>query len=178
MEKQTDIFSLVNRVETGPSVGKRVFIAKNATVIGETYLADDANVWFHACLRADIAPIYIGKGTNVQDSSIFHVGFELPVKVGDYTTIGHNVNLHGCTIGSRVLVGIGAVVLDGAVISDDSIVAAGTLVPPGKTFPSGVMIMGNPAKVTRELQEKDYVHIRENSEHYMLFKDIYIEKGF
>jgi carbonic anhydrase/acetyltransferase-like protein (isoleucine patch superfamily) len=109
---------------------------------------------------------------------MFHVGFNLPVKVGDYTTIGHNVNLHGCTIGDRVLVGIGAIVLDGAVIADDSIVAAGTLVPPGKTFPSGVMIMGNPAKVTRKLEEKDYIHIRANAEHYMSFKNIYIERGF
>jgi carbonic anhydrase/acetyltransferase-like protein (isoleucine patch superfamily) len=178
MKKQTDIFTFINRIETGASVGKRVFIAKNATVIGETYLADDANLWFHTCLRADIAPIYVGKGTNVQDASIVHVGFDLPVKVGEYTTIGHNVNLHGCTIGSRVLVGIGAIVLDGAVISDDSIVAAGTLVPPGKTFPSGVMVMGNPAKVTRELVEKDYLRIRENAEYYLSFKDIYIERDF
>ncbi|MDR2400343.1 MAG: gamma carbonic anhydrase family protein [Deferribacteraceae bacterium] len=172
---------LRERLLKGPIAGRRVFVADNATVIGAVHLGDDTSVWFQTCIRADVNEIHIGSGSNVQDGSVLHVGWSYTLRIGENTTVGHNVNLHGCTIGNNVLVGLGAIVLDGALISDDTIIAAGSVVAPRKTFPPKVMLMGSPAKVARELNDDDLEFIRSHTSHYIQYKDTYISlkaRGF
>jgi carbonic anhydrase/acetyltransferase-like protein (isoleucine patch superfamily) len=172
--EQIDQNLMRERIEKGPILGKRVFIAPGASVIGEVHLGDDTSVWFQTCIRADVDEIHIGSGSNVQDGSVLHVGWGRPIKIGKNTTVGHNVNLHGCFIGDNVLVGLGAIVLDGALISDNTIIAAGSVVPPRKSFPPKVMLMGSPAKVVRELNDYDFEFIRQHTIHYVQYKDIYL----
>jgi carbonic anhydrase/acetyltransferase-like protein (isoleucine patch superfamily) len=169
-----DKYLMADRLRKGPTIGKRVFIAEHSTVIGSVWLGDDTSVWFQTCIRGDVDEIHIGNSSNIQDGSVLHVGWGKPIHIGEHTTVGHNVNLHGCTVGNRVLVGLGAIVLDGAVISDDTIVAAGSVVTPRKTFPPKVMLMGSPAKVTRELTDEDLVFIRHHSDHYVQYKNLYL----
>jgi gamma-carbonic anhydrase len=145
-----------------PRLGKNVFIAPNATVIGDVELGDEASVWFGAVIRGDVFPIRFGARTNVQDGSVVHVtGGSAATTVGDDVTIGHMVLLHGCTVGSRCLVGMGSIVLDGAVIGDECLIAAGSLVAPRTVIPPGSMVMGRPAKVIRPLREADFAMVRE-----------------
>lgn len=153
--------------ELHPQCGNNVWVAPNATVIGDVHLADDASVWWNAVLRADTAPIHIGAGSNIQDGSVLHVDYDTPLTLGQGVTVGHMVMLHGCTIGDHCLIAIGAIVLNRAVIGKNSIVAAGALVPEGKEFPEGVMIMGAPAKVIRNLTEKELAYLAYPGEHYV-----------
>jgi carbonic anhydrase/acetyltransferase-like protein (isoleucine patch superfamily) len=145
-----------------PRLGRDVFIAPNATVIGDVELGDEASVWFGAVIRGDVFPIRFGARTNVQDGSVVHVtGGRAATAVGDDVTIGHMVLLHGCTVGSRCLIGMGSILLDGAVIGDECLVAAGSLVAPRTVIPPRSMVMGRPAKVVRPLAEDDLAMVRE-----------------
>ncbi len=151
-----------------PKIGTDVFVADTARVIGEVELGDEASIWYGAILRGDIGKIVIGKRSNVQDNSVLHITPpDYPVIIGDDVTVGHGVILHGCKIGSRSLIGMGAVVLDGVEIGEESIVAAGAVVPPGKKFPPRSLIMGVPAKVVREVRDEDVKAILENAEEYV-----------
>ncbi len=151
-----------------PILGLGVFVAPNATVIGDVHLGDEASVWFNVVLRGDVYPIRFGARTNVQDGSVIHVtGGKSATTVGDDVTIGHMVLLHGCTVGSRCLVGMGSIVLDDAEIGDDCLVAAGSLVAPRAKFPPRSMILGRPAKVVRALTEADLAMVREGGELYV-----------
>ncbi len=151
-----------------PTLGARVYVAPNAAVIGDVTLGDDASVWFGATLRGDLEPIRIGARTNIQDGSVVHVtGGASGVVVGDDCTVGHMALVHGCTVGSRVLVGMGATVLDGAVIEDDVVIAAGSLVPPRMHVPRMSMVMGRPAKIVRPLVERDLEWIRSSVKTYV-----------
>jgi gamma-carbonic anhydrase len=145
-----------------PQLGRDVFIAPNATVIGDVALGDEASVWFGAVIRGDVFPIRFGARTNVQDGSVVHVtGGQAATTIGDDVTIGHMVLLHGCTVGSRCLIGMGSIVLDNAEIGDECLVAAGSLVAPRTVIPPRSMVMGRPAKVVRPLGEKDLAMVRE-----------------
>lgn len=170
----------LTRLQRKPSAGKGVFIAKNAVVVGEVHLADHVSIWYSVVARGDVAPIYIGRNSNVQDGSVLHVAEDMPVVIGENVSVGHGGNLHGCTVGNNVLVGIGAIVLNGAVIGDNSIVAAGSLVPQGKIFPPGVMIMGSPAKNIRPLTNKEIQWVAQNAANYLEYKNVYLEgeRGF
>ncbi|HXN32431.1 MAG TPA: gamma carbonic anhydrase family protein [Polyangiaceae bacterium] len=151
-----------------PAVGRDVFIADGAVVVGDVILGDQASVWFGAVVRGDCFPIRIGARTNVQDGAIVHVtGGRARATVGDEVTIGHTAVLHGCTIGNRCLIGIGSIVLDDAVIGDDSLVAAGSLVTPGTLVPPRSVVMGRPARVTRVASEQDLERIREGAARYI-----------
>jgi len=144
-----------------PTLGRDVYVAPSASVIGDVTLGDGASVWFGTVLRGDVMPIVIGARTNIQDGSVVHVtGGRARTHVGDDVTVGHMVLLHGCTVGSRVLVGMGSVLLDECVIEDDVFVGAGSLVTPGTRIPSGSLAMGRPAKVVRALTELDREWIR------------------
>lgn len=144
-----------------PTVGERVYIAPNAAVIGDVTLGDDASVWFSVTIRGDLEPIRIGARTNVQDGSVIHVtGGQNGVSVGDDCTIGHLALVHGCTIGDRVLVGMGSTVLDGAVVGDDVVIGAGSLVTPRMVIPPMSLVMGRPAKVIRPLTEADQAWVK------------------
>lgn len=142
------------------------FVAPNATVIGRVTLEAQASVWFNCVLRGDCDEIIVGQGSNVQDASVLHtdVGFQL--RIGANCTIGHMVMLHGCEIGEGSLVGIKAVILNGSKIGRNSLVGAGTLIPERKTYPDGVLIMGTPGKVVRELSPQEIQGLQVNAQFY------------
>ncbi|HEY2928555.1 gamma carbonic anhydrase family protein, partial [Piscinibacter sp.] len=130
-------------------------------------LAEDANVWFGAVLRGDNEALRIGRGSNVQDGTVMHTDMGYPLTIGDKVTIGHQVMLHGCTVGDGSLIGIHAVVLNGAKIGRHCLVGAGSLVPEGKEFPDGSLIVGTPARVVRQLTPEQIEGLERNAEHYV-----------
>lgn len=145
-----------------PKLAPRVWVAESASVIGDVEIGEDSSIWFGTVLRGDVFPIRVGARTNIQDGCVVHVtGGLASTTIGDDVTVGHMALVHGCTIGDRVLVGMGSVVLDGAVIESDAILAAGSLLPPRGHVPSGMMAMGRPAKVVRALTAADRERIRE-----------------
>jgi len=151
-----------------PSLGRNVFVAPGSWLIGDLVVGDFSSVWFNVVVRADVHFIRVGKRTNIQDGSVVHVGSENgPTHVGDEVTVGHGVILHGCAIGDRCLVGMGAVVLNNAVVPDGCIVAAGALIPPGKTFPREHLLLGSPAKALRKVTAEELEHIRDSAEKYV-----------
>jgi len=151
-----------------PTLGRDVFVAEGAVVVGDVVLGDQASVWFGAVVRGDCFPIRIGSRTNVQDAAVVHVtSGRASTAIGDDVTIGHAAVVHGCTIGHRCLIGIGSIVLDGAVIGDDSLVAAGSLVTPGARVPSRSVVIGRPARVVRAVTEEDLQRIREGAASYL-----------
>jgi len=139
-----------------PRLGRGVFVAPTASVIGDVVLGDDVSVWFGAVIRGDESPIVIGRGTNVQDGTIIHSNRGGPdVVIGEHVTIGHGARLHGCHIEASALIGIGAIILDGAVVESGAIVAAGTLVPPRKRVPAGQLWAGSPATYRRPVSDDE-----------------------
>lgn len=143
------------------------FVAANATVVGNVHLAPQSSVWFNAVLRGDNDRISIGARSNVQDAAVLHTDPGLELVVGDGVTIGHQAMLHGCSVGDNSLIGIGSTILNRAVIGRDSVVGAHALVTEGKTFPDGVLIVGAPAKVVRELDAHEIEGIRRSAEVYV-----------
>src|SRR3984957_16722589 len=144
-----------------PTLGRDVFVADNATVIGDVHLGDGASVWFGAVLRGDYYPIRVGARSNLQDNVVVHItAGHASTSIGDDVTVGHSAVIHGCTIGSRVLVGMGSIVLDGAVIGDDSFIAAGSLVTPRTVIPARSFVLGRPARVVREARPEELEAIR------------------
>jgi carbonic anhydrase/acetyltransferase-like protein (isoleucine patch superfamily) len=151
-----------------PRLGKNVFVAQTATVLGRVTLGDEASVWYGCVVRGDVGTITIGARTNIQDLTVIHVTTnKFDTRLGDDVVVGHRVVLHGCTIGNRVLVGMGAIVMDGAEIGDGSLIGAGALVTPGTKVPPGSLVLGSPAKVVRALTEKERQGITENAAHYV-----------
>lgn len=150
-----------------PNLGKNVFIAEGAQIIGDVQIEDEGSVWYNSVIRGDLATIKIGKRSNIQDMTVIHVKQGQPVIIEDEVSIGHSVILHGCTIKSGSLIGMGAIILDGAVIGEETLVAAGSLVTENKVFPPRVLIMGSPAKVFRELTEKELFSLRSISSRYV-----------
>ena len=151
-----------------PRLAEGVFVAPNATVLGDVELGEGSSVWGGAVLGGDVFPIRIGARTNIQDNAVVHVtGGVASTTVGDDVTVGHLALVHGCTIGSRCLVGMGSVVLDGAIVEDECFIAAGALVPPGMRVPARSMVMGRPGKVVRTLREADLEQIRTAAELYV-----------
>jgi carbonic anhydrase/acetyltransferase-like protein (isoleucine patch superfamily) len=145
-----------------PTLGERVYIDPMAAVIGDVHLGDDCSVWPHTVIRGDMHRIRIGARCSIQDGSVLHITHAStyepeghPLTLGDDVTVGHRAVLHGCTIGNRVLIGIGAIVMDGAIIEDEVVIAAGSLVPPGKKLEGGFLYVGSPAKPARTLTEKE-----------------------
>ncbi len=144
-------------------------------VIGDVVMGEDCSAWFHAVIRGDVNFIRIGDRTNVQDLCMLHVTHDThPLIIGDDVTIGHNVVLHGCTIRNRVLVGMGAIIMDGAVIEEDSVVGAGALITEGTIVPPKSLILGSPAKVTRPVTEQELAWIRESAQNYMHYARQYL----
>ena len=160
-----------------PTLGARAFVDVSAQVIGDVELGDDASVWMNAVIRGDVNRIQIGARANVQDSSVLHVTSRHPTVVGEEATIAHSVNLHGCTVEPRCLVGIGALVLNGAVVGEESIVAAGALVPEGMQVPARSLVMGVPARVRRPVTEEERAGLRASAENYVGYKDTYRAEG-
>ena len=158
------IFSLGDRRPVFEGSGH--FVAGSATLIGDVRLGDGASVWFSAVVRADNDRIAIGAGSNVQDGAVLHTDEGYPLEVGENVTIGHQAMLHGCRIGPDVLIGIGSTILNGAVIGRHSVVGAQALVTENKVFPDGVLILGSPARVVRELKADEIALISQAASSY------------
>lgn len=160
-----NVFALGDKT---PILGRDVFVAPNASVIGDVVLGDEASVWFGVVLRGDMFPIRVGARTNIQDNTVLHVtGGRAATTVGDDVTIGHSAIVHGCTVGNGCLIGMGSIVLDNAIIEDECFIAAGALVPPGMRVPARSMVMGRPGKVVRTLGERDLLEMAAAAQIYV-----------
>ena len=164
-----------------PQLGQRVYVDTSAVVVGDVVLGDDVSVWPQVAIRGDMHAIRIGPRTSVQDGCVLHITHAgpynpdgWPLTIGADVTIGHNATLHGCTIGDRVLIGMGAIVMDGAVVEEEVVIAAGALVTPGKTLRSGYLYAGSPAREMRPLSEKEQTYFLYSAENYVGLKNRYL----
>jgi carbonic anhydrase/acetyltransferase-like protein (isoleucine patch superfamily) len=149
-----------------PTLGRDAWIAPSADLIGDARLGDEASVWFGAVIRADNTPILVGARTNIQESAMLHSDAGAPLTVGEEVTVGHHAILHGCTVGARSLIGMGAILLNHAVIGEECIVGAGALVTEGKEFPARSLIVGAPARAIRQLDERAVAMLKASAAHY------------
>jgi len=166
------IYSIQNHA---PQIARDALVVDNATVIGRVTLGAGASVWFNAVVRGDGDDIVIGAGTNVQDGAVLHVDPGFPLKIGERVSVGHQAMLHGCTIGNGSLIAIKALVLNGAVIGEQCLVGAGAVVTEGKTFPPRSLLIGAPAKVMRELTDKDLAMLKHAADSYARRAAVYRE---
>jgi gamma-carbonic anhydrase len=151
-----------------PKIPKSVFIAPSADVIGDVTMGENASIWFQTVVRGDINTIKIGARTNIQDLSLCHVTRKTaPLIIGDDVTVGHKVTLHGCIIGNRVLVGMGAIILDQAEIGEDCFIGAGALVTQRLKIPPRSLVLGSPAKVVRQLKDSEVKGILDSAKNYV-----------
>ena len=144
-----------------------IFIAPGAIVMGDVTLGEGVGVWYHATIRGDKAPIIIGNGSNVQDNAVVHVDTNHAVKIGEHVTIGHSAIIHGCEIGDNSLIGMGAIIMNGARIGRNCIVAAGALVTQNTQIPDNSLVLGNPAKIKREVTAEEIAANLRNAQAYV-----------
>jgi carbonic anhydrase/acetyltransferase-like protein (isoleucine patch superfamily) len=171
-------------LNTSPSIDQTCYVDAMSVVIGDVVLGENVSVWPFACIRGDVNHIRIGKNSNIQDHAMLHVSHKKadkpegsPLIIGEDVTIGHHVNLHGCRIGNRVLVGINTVILDDVIIEDDVMIGAGSLVPPGKRLESGYLYMGSPVKQVRALTEKERNFLPYSAQNYVKVSRNYLEQA-
>jgi len=164
-----------------PQLGERVMIDATSVVIGNVSLADDVGIWPLVVIRGDVNHVTIGKRSNIQDGSVLHLTHKsaanpdgYPLVIGEDVTVGHKAMLHGCTIGNRVLVGMGAILLDGVVVEDDVMIGAGSLVSPGKRLESGFLYLGSPAKKVRPLTSGEIEGLLYSANNYVSWKNDYL----
>lgn len=151
-----------------PDISEEVFIAQSADIIGDVTIEEDCSIWFGAVLRGDEGCIKVRRGTNIQDNCTVHItDAEHPTEIGEFVTLGHGAIVHGCRIGNYCLIGMGSIVLDGAEIGDYSILGAGSMVTGDKKIPSGVLALGSPAKVIRELTEEEKKNLEKSARYYI-----------
>lgn len=166
-----------------PQIGPRVMIDPSSVVIGNVELADDVSIWPLVAIRGDVNAVKIGARSNIQDGCVLHVTHQsdynpagYPLLIGEDVTVGHKAMLHGCTIGNRVLVGMGSILLDGAVIEDDVMIGAGSLVTPGKRLESGYLYVGSPARRVRALTPAEIEGLLYSANNYVSWKDEYLSE--
>jgi len=159
---------IVDYGQSSPELGNGVFIAPNATVLGQVEIGADSSIWYGCVLRGDVGRITIGERTNIQDLSVIHVTTDkFDTIVGDDVTVGHRVILHGCTIEAGALIGMGSIVMDGATVGCGALVGAGAVVTPGTQIPPGGVALGAPAKVVRTLSQEDQDELARSAPHYV-----------
>ncbi len=156
-----------------PSIHPSVFLAENASVIGDVTVGKDSSIWYGAVLRGDINAIRIGERTNIQDGSVLHVTHACGVDIGDDVTVGHQAMVHGCSIGNASLIGMSAVVLDNARVGSHALVAAGSVVREGFVVPDGCLVAGVPARVVRSLSGEEQQELLASAEHYVGYSRTY-----
>ena len=149
-----------------PNIEKAALVADSADIVGDVTVGEDSTIWFNVVLRGDIAPVVVGKGTNIQEGCVLHVDPDTPCTVGDNVTIGHGAIIHGTKIGDRCLIGMGAILLSNSEIGEDSVVGAGALVKEGQIFPPRSIIVGAPAKKIKELTDADIERIGKIAKRY------------
>lgn len=166
-----------------PSLGSDIYIDNSAVLVGDISLADDVSIWPLVAARGDVNTITIGSRTNIQDGSVLHVTRKSPsnpqgnpLVIGDDVTVGHKCMLHGCQLGNRILVGMGAIIMDGVVVEDDVFIGAGSLVPPNKTLVSGYLYVGNPVKQVRPLKESEANFLKQSAINYVELKNDYLSE--
>ena len=158
-----------------PTIASNAFLEDTAIVVGDVVIDSESSVWFNSVIRGDVHYIRIGHRTNVQDLSLLHVTHDAhPLLIGDDVTIGHHVVLHGCTIGNRVLIGMGSIVMDGAVIEDDCIIGAGSLVTESSVITSFSLALGSPARIKRPIKEQELNWIKESANNYIQYAKQYM----
>ncbi|WP_339026861.1 gamma carbonic anhydrase family protein [Leclercia pneumoniae] len=164
-----------------PETGERVMIDSSSVVIGDVRLGDDVSIWPLVAIRGDVNYVSIGARSNIQDGSVLHVTHKSsynpegnPLVIGENVTVGHKVMLHGCTIGNRVLVGMGSILLDGVIVEDDVMIGAGSLVPQNKRLESGYLYLGSPIKQIRPLKETEIEGLKYSANNYVKWKDEYL----
>lgn len=169
--------------ELFPAIGDRVMIDASSVIVGDVRLANDVSIWPLVAARGDVNYIQIGARSNIQDGSVLHVTHKSaknpegnPLIVGEDVTVGHKVMLHGCTIGNRVLVGMGSILLDGVIVEDDVMIGAGSLVPQHKRLESGFLYIGSPVKQVRPLKEAELEGLRYSANNYVKWKDDYLNQ--
>ncbi|MGY0693203.1 gamma carbonic anhydrase [Virgibacillus sp. FSP13] len=168
--------------DSKPKIDQSVFIAKDASIIGDVTIGEQSNVWFNTVIRGDVAPTHIGKRVSIQDLSMIHQSPGNPAIVEDDVTVGHQVTLHGAVIRKNALIGMGSIILDGAEVGESAFIGAGSLIPPGKKIPPHSLALGRPAKVVRNLTEEDYAEMDrvrksyvEKGQYYKLHTDLGID---
>lgn len=166
-----------------PQLGERVYVDSTSVLVGDIRIGDDSSIWPLVAARGDVNHIRIGERTNIQDGSVLHVTHKsaenpkgYPLIIGNDVTIGHKVMLHGCEIHDRVLVGMGAIVLDNVVVESDVMIGAGSLVPPGKILESGYLYVGSPVKQARPLSDKERAFLQKSANNYVQNKNDYINE--
>lgn len=166
-----------------PKLGAQVYVDESAVIVGDVTCGEDVSIWPLVAARGDVNTIRIGARTNIQDGTVLHVtrrsvkspqGY--PLTIGEDVTVGHKCMLHGCTLGNRILVGMGAIIMDGAVVKDDVFIGAGCLVPPNKVLESGYLYVGSPAKQARKLNDEEVAFLKTSATNYLTLKDEYLEE--
>ena len=165
-----------------PKLAENVLIDDSAVIVGDVEIAQDVSIWPLVAARGDVNHIRIGARTNIQDGTVLHVTRKedsnpegYPLIIGDDVTVGHKCMLHGCKLGNRILVGMGAIVMDGVTVEDEVFIGAGTLVPPNKVLKSGYLYVGNPMKQARPLKESERAFLKESALNYVKLKNEYLE---
>ena len=167
---------LIEMAKGKPKISEGCFIAPSAVLVGDIKMGKNCSFWFNSTIRGDVMPIEMGEDCNIQDNAVVHGTYKkCGAKLGNKVSVGHSAILHGCEIGDRVLVGMGTIIMDQAKISSDSLVAAGSLVTEGSEFPPGVLIMGRPAKVKRELNEDELQFLNQSASNYKEYKSWFSE---
>ena len=167
-----------------PTIGKNTYIDHSSVLVGDIKIDENVSIWPLVAARGDVNTISIGKNTNIQDGTVLHVtrksdsnpaGF--PLIIGEDVTVGHHCMLHGCQLGNRILVGMGAIIMDGVVVEDDVFIGAGTLVPPNKILKSGYLYVGNPMKQARPLKESEQKFLKQSAINYINLKNDYLSEA-
>ncbi len=165
---------MLSYLDKYPRIGEGCFVAPNATLVGDVTLKDGVSVWFGAVLRGDVAPIIVGARSNIQDNTVIHGEPNWPTIIGEDVTIGHSAIIHAATIGDRVLVGMGAVLLSRCSVGEDTIIGARAMVTEDVKIPSGSLALGMPARVKRVLTDEEREHIVRSARHYMEYSLQYL----
>lgn len=161
-----------------PKIHPSVWVAPNATIIGDVEIGEGSSIWFNTVIRGDVFPIKIGKETNIQDSCVVHATYKkCGVTLGDRVTVGHQVVLHGCHVEDGCLIGMGSILMDNSHVGKNSLVAAGSLVTEGASFDEHSMILGRPAKLKRQLTEEERQKLGYSADNYLLYTSWYAGKG-
>lgn len=168
-----------------PTIADQVYIDSSSVLVGDITIEEDASVWPLVAARGDVNHIVIGARSNIQDGTVLHVTRKskqnpngYPLIIGADVTIGHHCMLHGCVLGDRILVGMGAIVMDGAIVEDDVFIGGGTLVPPNKILKSGFLYVGNPAKQVRPLKDSEVAFLKQSALNYVDLKNDYLDENY
>ncbi|QMS84203.1 gamma carbonic anhydrase family protein [Candidatus Xianfuyuplasma coldseepsis] len=159
---------------SSPTIASTAKIFDSAVIAGDVTIKDYVNIWFNVSIRGDMAPVTIGENTNIQDNAVVHTNTNLPTVIGRNVTVGHGAIIHACTVEDNCLIGMGSILLDGCIIGTDTLIGAGALIPPGKHIPSGVLVVGNPMRIVRDLTIQEKEAMKANKDAYITLMKNYI----